>query len=794
MDSRDPHSVAEAEASKALSGMTTPAPDAGNPGHVVTRGLAAHGLPSGPLTLPKDALIPSRGAAAPEDAVIRESWVSFASTAASRDSAAPSIFSVRASTASASTRYSVRQSSIESPTSATSPLYPEHHKPSFSHGPRYHCTFCDASFDSKTEWKLHELDVHDRRERYVCGNCPAVFPRAVLLAEHRNGVHGLDNMTGTIDSVQYSAIRTAWGCGFCAASVGSRNDYLDHVGIHYNEGKEKSEWQHTRVIEGLLDQPKVKASWMALVAREEQARGAKLRFSWEPIMSGRSVEGREPRSLQDMLEFFATGTTNPDEVAAAAYSAALIRHEGNVSDLISKLFLRNSEPMSSRSALTPVQPSPDSLPASPGAAEDVSPISPLPAPLQSVIGPTQHLPLQRPSSHSTFAANMAFRTSGPNSRMAETFKDDASQPSAMPGEAVKFAREVAGPIGSHSLKQNFLRRIDSARDLAPSNHGPNITDPAEMEDTVKTQLSTKRFARMEDSMWLRGQFSMASLHVPPISVQGEAETRVSSSRASIESSPASKTGNCLSVKPSTPSSVRPYTSSSTLSTRTGDGSHEFDDSTSEVMSDDSLSEPDSWLEFDGIATATKGWKMSFQRTVDRGMGHLWARYNHDWDALIRQCAGERSNSTSQSREASGRVRKGASSRQTLGKGLRPNARPPAEDDEEDDDDGEGHRPASSLSKRSSGSAKRFACPFRKHDPQTYNVQGFEVCAIRSWSTISRLKYVPAIHHRDEANETIESIYIADTTKSTAKDANKSSATRRNWLTMRCRSWVVKFST
>jgi len=35
---------------------------------------------------------------------------------------------------------------------------------------------------------------------------------------------------------------------------------------------------------------------------------------------------------------------------------------------------------------------------------------------------------------------------------------------------------------------------------------------------------------------------------------------------------------------------------------------------------------------------------------------------------------------------------------------------------------------------------KFACPFRKHDPHTYNILSNRVCALSSWGTISRLKY------------------------------------------------------
>lgn len=687
-------------------------------------GVPGAGVRRPALTLPaatKGALTgASQGGTAGEDAV-RDSWLSFASTAASRDSVAPSIFSVRASTASASTRYSVRQSSIESPISATSPLYHEHRKDSLTHHHRYCCTFCDQSFDSKTEWKLHELELHDRRERYPCINCPAFFAQVSLLAEHRERRHGLKSGPDMTEAVEYSTIRSAWGCGFCAASISSRNDYLEHVGSHYDEGKSRHEWQHTRVIEGLLRQPKVVTAWTALVTKEEQARGSKLRFQWDPNTTGRSLDVEGRPSLQDVLEFFVTGTTTPHEAAEMAYRSAQVRFEGNVRDLISKVFTRSSASATCGFTPTPAEPSPPSLRTYPREVDDVvSPISPLPDPLRPASTPLGSLQSASASIGSTFHTIAAYPA--PPAR------------AQLPGSGGVLLRNVPRPsvpvlggskpaemVGSAELpdfqKQGSLRRIDSARNLSASDNFPALRD-----------------IDAHEMLTPRVPFSKRSLAVPPISVQGAAEARLL--ERSRGSSPPTIGLHSLSIT----SSVRPHTSSSTLSTHTPDGSRGSDDS--DVISEESFSEPDSWLEFDGKSVASRMWKRSFQQTVDRGMVRLWARYNHDWDVLVRQCAGERgSYSSSQPREGSNRTVKGASSRQASGKGLRPPNRPRGDEDEEEDDDWGGRRTPSSQSKQSAGSGKSFACPFRKHDPRTYNVHDHEVCAIRSWPTISRLKYV-----------------------------------------------------
>ncbi|KAK4235895.1 hypothetical protein C8A03DRAFT_17418 [Achaetomium macrosporum] len=715
----------EPDASPQKHDVATANPDAGDPKDIGIQGLN--------LRLPPPARTAVRGVAketilntAPEespqeDSLMRDSWISFASTARSRDSAAPSIFSVRASTTTASTRYSLRQSSVESPISAISRMHQEHYNGGVPHASRYCCTFCDAAFDSKTEWKLHELEFHDRRERYLCGVCPATFPRAVLLTEHVRGDHGLDPATDTTEPIQCSPIRSAWGCGFCAAFILSRNDYLEHVGRHYDEGKEKSDWQHTRVIEGLLRQPRIEAAWTALVSKEEHARASKLRFLWDPDTTGR-VDDATESSLQDMLEFFATGTRQADEVAAAAYSSAHVRLESNLSDLVSRLYLRHPEPRSGTRTLS--QPSPELQPASDGVEDDmVSPISPLPAPLRPLTTPPRvsdlslAAVLSAPPPPVTRAPKLGMPKSGNTTIPAKESPRPTTSSVILSGSG---PRQIGHPDPLEPFKHRALRRIGNARNLGLPGQTGTLIKLDQDKDTVPPQVKLLPASRASSQMSLRHTAEPA----PPLSA-----------KTSMKKS----SGICLwTTEAAAMSSVRPHTSSSTLST-TGEGSQGLDDSTSEITSDDSFSEPDCWPEPSQIPGTTRTWEISFRQTVDRGMGRLWARYNHHMSSLIRQCVGGQSTDSAQLQQFPRRVRKGASSRYALGNGLRPKGFSLGDEDEEDDDEGQGYRPPNSLSKHSSGSTKRFACPFRKHDPHTYNIRDHEVCAIRSWCTISRLK-------------------------------------------------------
>jgi hypothetical protein len=615
---------------------------------------------------------------------------------------------------------------VESPISVISPMQQhEHHKAGIPHAPRYCCTFCDAVFDSKTEWKLHEIEFHDRPERYVCGRCPARFPRPALLAQHIRGHHGLEPSASTRESVHYFPIRSAWGCGFCAAFLSSLNDYLEHVGRHYDEGKAKSDWQHTRVIEGLLSQPGIEAAWTALVSKEEHARASKLRFLWDPSTTGRANDAASP-SLQDMLEFFATGKRQADEVAAAAYGCAHIRLESNLSDLISRLYLRRPQPTSGTRNFP--QPSPELQPAAAGVEDDmVPPISPLPAPLRPLTAPPR---VSEPSPLAILSASPPPITRGHK----EDIPDSGN--ARLPGK-----ERLQMTISSTALSGSGTGQVSNPNSLGPSKH--KVLRRIGKAENLTLRCQTGKLTKLNQHEGVRPP----QVGLPPTSPPSPGMTLRYTTEEPTLPLPAHmsvKKGSNLHpwiTESAALSSVRPHTSSSTLST--GGGSQRFDDSTSGTISDDSISEPDYWPESNLIAGATRAWQTFFQYTVDRGMGWLWIRYNHQVHALIKQCMGGPSSGSAQFNENQGRVRKGASSRYAFGSGLRPNGRSLGDEDEEEDDEGQGYRPPSSLSKRGSqSSGKRFACPFRKHDPHTYNIHDHEVCAIHSWTTISRLKYVP----------------------------------------------------
>ncbi|KAL2268800.1 hypothetical protein VTJ83DRAFT_3646 [Remersonia thermophila] len=641
----------------------------------------------------------------------RGSWVSFASASTSRTSGVPSIFSARASTASAITGYSARQSLLEDPIAEASQECRDHRANGCPPGPTYSCTFCGHFFNDRTEWKVHEFDEHDRPQRYACPDCPAAtFPREAGLVSHLQDTHGHSPRNLLASCMRFAPIRSAWGCGFCAAPFTSRTDFLDHIGDHYDEGKGATDWQHTRVIEALLAQPRLAPAWRDLVNREETTRGSKLRFVWDSETTGRSEDSLEISSLQDVLEFFGTGSKTAGEVAAMALNKAEVRLEANVSDLINRLNLRRPDPDSSTLATAPktiTGPRWMGLTAE-GDAMSTTPML-QPAPVSQTNLPTSPV-IPRPP------------TPVPAQASPSSFYQRIYRSGDVPRAMTPFATgRIGTPSPPLSPRSNPLRRVDSARDLDPMKHAGALKD-------CRTDAESRR---------LRAQSPRR--HLPVDTTPPPRSSSLPRGTTGSDVSPRASSRRALATVFATESSVRPHDSSSTLSTRTGDDSQRLDDSVGELHSDDSLSEPDFCLEAERFPNHAQGWMRVFQQSVSRGMQGLWVRYNRDWAALIRQCAGGRAGSVSQqSQTHSGRVRKGTSNLGPNG-GRRPLGGPFGQDDEDEDDEGDMYRPPSPQSKRSPDGAKRFACPFRKHDPMTYNIHDHEVCAVRSWTTISRLK-------------------------------------------------------
>lgn len=543
------------------------------------------------------------------------------------------------------------------------------------------------------DWELHETVNHDQPEHFRCTACPAVFSQSILVTEHLKLDHHAVSDDYTAAPTPLGVRRSARGCGFCGALLYSCGEYLEHVGGHYDEGLDKSSWQHTRVVEGLLRQPEIATAWIALVTKEEESRGAKLSFLWQLDAGSWAVGVGHPQRLRDLLEVFGTGTMRAEEAAALAFASAHVKVEANVSDLFNRLNLQTPVIPERDTSTRPPPTTPELRPAASVTTDDlVSPIVSLPAPFRPTTAPPcvsepLHLP-PRPTlqSSSNFSGLDGART---------------------PAPALMEPLGSRGPAG--------LRRIGGSRDLGASRQVTSL-------DSGSPHMLTPPSSHFS--------------RTPSTAVRKALAPQPRLLETFEELAPDEDPGQGRLAVPL----MKPHTSSSTLSTHTREGSHGFGDSNSEAVSDDSFSEPDTWLEPGGLPAVSNLWRDAFEQSVDQAMTRLWGRYNHDWDALIRQCVGERNPDSTQYQGATNQAHRGVSSMNNANKRLRPGSRSLHRDEEEGgDDDGDSNQPSSSLSQVGSDVRKHYACPFRKHDPQIYNVRDHEICTVRGWPSISRLK-------------------------------------------------------
>ncbi|KAK0610070.1 hypothetical protein B0T17DRAFT_125858 [Bombardia bombarda] len=655
---------------------------------------------------------------------------SFASSPSStnRKSTASSIFSLPSlrrtdTNSTAYTRYSIRQSSLESadPTVERKCSLPT---------PRYCCPLCDAAFDSKEEWKSHKLDhQNDGHQPLTAGPTHLTDPDLGKLVIP---VSVMTPDTQEVPQVEAAALGNAWGCGFCAALVQSRIGYLEHVDKHYDNGREWDQWQHSSVIKGLLCQPGLQEAWSSLVKENERLRGTKLRFWWDPADTQRSSVCSS--HLQNVLEHFEseTSTIGPQAVAQFAFSKALKRTDENITGQIHSLYTQS-----------PLEIKPRGIPAtirksvSPAVTGDeVSPTSMAPWAIREMMlnRPSAVLPSSSRASSST---PRSFSSRMPAEYFSQDLWGTASQPkveeskptpsTALAPLAKVHQREAAqGPEASKPHHRS-LRRTDKDRRISGLSSG---SSPKTHDRTESTHSRASSAMKLSDSPSVLSTNSFASHNAParvPLSVALRGLTPMNNHTRN----------DWLGLVSATQADVshsRSHSGSTTMTSPT------LDDSASDHLSESSLSDMDAPSEFGGSSTAMGLWSRAVQQRADQVMRRIWLQYNVDWDQMITKCVGNEGH-TSRGGEYPypSRFQKPSSSQNAPDKGLRPSGRRPT-DDEDDEEEEEGSRLGSSMSKLPSPSSlKKFACPFRKHNPQMFNLRDHEICANRAWSSISRLK-------------------------------------------------------
>lgn len=131
--------------------------------------------------------------------------------------------------------------------------------------PKYFCTFCDKGFGRKGDWKSHEMEFHERQDEYACTACEGKFYLKHRFIRHHLSRHGCVDCPHVETCRRILPKKRAWGCGFCGQYLPTLANRFEHVAEHYEAGMEKSEWNHSLVILGLLSQPDVVGPWSLML-------------------------------------------------------------------------------------------------------------------------------------------------------------------------------------------------------------------------------------------------------------------------------------------------------------------------------------------------------------------------------------------------------------------------------------------------------------------------------------------------------------------------------------------------
>lgn len=198
---------------------------------------------------------------------------------------------------------------------------------------KYFCTVCKRPFVEKADWKRHEETYQERKEKFHCDLCNAIYFLDKDFAVHHVQSHRCASCHGNIRcsekrhvrlAKQKRLVRTGWGCGFCCHFSLDWTERCNHIADHIEkEDKTIGDWYHSWVIYSLLQRPAIWAQWTKLL----QQYGVVANLAWNEHSTGR-VEGY-PESvpnlqLQDALEYF-TPDANAAALAQLAFDKAIKR-------------------------------------------------------------------------------------------------------------------------------------------------------------------------------------------------------------------------------------------------------------------------------------------------------------------------------------------------------------------------------------------------------------------------------------------------------------------------------------
>ena len=137
------------------------------------------------------------------------------------------------------------------------------------------CAFCGLLNPNRDHLAEHHVTIC-----YSSSKTPARKSRKSLMVSHLAQHHVFDEAAWDLaERWKCERKRRAFSCGFCVKTFTSIMDQLNHIdNEHYKYGQDKSSWDISTVIKGLLHQTKVRKFWERVL---ESKQLEEINFRWD---------------------------------------------------------------------------------------------------------------------------------------------------------------------------------------------------------------------------------------------------------------------------------------------------------------------------------------------------------------------------------------------------------------------------------------------------------------------------------------------------------------------------------
>lgn len=128
----------------------------------------------------------------------------------------------------------------------------------------FKCAFCGIIGPDNSHFECHNVYECESQDgdRFSC-------KRRCDMVNHLDRVHGISDRTqgeAVATTWKYGSTKQAWACGFCFSTFLTFSERLKHIQAHYEYGMTLEDWDRSKVIQGLLEQPALKELWKAKIA------------------------------------------------------------------------------------------------------------------------------------------------------------------------------------------------------------------------------------------------------------------------------------------------------------------------------------------------------------------------------------------------------------------------------------------------------------------------------------------------------------------------------------------------